>query len=494
MTYLEKGLRNLGSSFTIGFLAVVAGYLTRMFLARTLAIEDFGLVYAAITTVAFLTIFTNLGFGSAQAKYIPHYHSRNESEKVAGLINFSFYTRLAFSIIIACAITAFSGWFGEKYFKSADPAIVYITALGIVLITVFNTLSRVFQGFQKIFLMSFMEFFQKTLFLLLILLAFLNGRFMQGKYITGIYALSILGAILFALPFFSRLRKSLKRAVINKELVKCVLIFCASAVMAQTGFMIVENLNTVMLTYLGTLKDVAIFNVVLPSTMALIFLGKSLSSVLLPLISEMWAKGEKESIKPAVQLVNKYVLFITLPVILAVIVFPEFFLKFFFGSSFVEGSNALRVLCFGAFFLNLSLAYQATLSAVDKIKYVTSSIIIAAVVNILLNLVFIPLWGYNGASIATTITFFILLSQNIYNLREFISLKKEFAQLIKLFGIGVLFLAVAFALRGIRADNLITVAAVLVSCSLVYTAFCFATGIVSIKEFRFLINKARGAR
>lgn len=492
MAYLEKGLRNVGFSFILGFLAVAAGYATRMFLARTLDMSDFGLLYAAITTIAFLTIFTNLGFGSAQAKYIPHYTSKDEGHHVAGIIKFTFFTRTLFSVIVALIMIVFSSWFSMKYFKVDETFLVYLSAVGVILVTVFNTLSRFFQGFQRIFMMSFMEFFQKALFLLFVAASVITGLIRNDSSMIMLYILSVFAVILLSAPFLVRITSKLEKAVVSRELVKKILLFSATAALAQTGFMIVENLSTVMLTYLRTLEEVAVYSVVLPSTMALIFFGKSLSSVFLPMLSEMWAKNEESKIKEVMKMANKYVLFATLPIILIVIAFPEFFLSVFFGEKFIAGSNALRILCVGAFFLNISLVYQSALSAVDRIKYVTLSVMCSAVVNAVLNLALIPSMGYTGAAISTSVTYLVLLSQNVYNLRHFIDIKGEFFQVVKLLSAGILFLVCAFLINGLAVNIFIRVFLTLAVSGGVYLSFCFLTRIITINELRFFISKILG--
>ena len=100
MSDISKGLRKASYTFIFGFIATVLGYLTRVFLARYTTMEDFGFLFATITTISFFTIFTNMGIGVAQTKFISHYKSKKENQKVATTIYFSLITRILLSLLL----------------------------------------------------------------------------------------------------------------------------------------------------------------------------------------------------------------------------------------------------------------------------------------------------------------------------------------------------------------------------------------------------------
>jgi len=492
MAYLEKGLRNLGNSFLFGAVAVLVGYIARVILARTLPLEEFGLLYAAISSVTFLTLFTNLGLGSAQVKFIAHHMSGGERGKARAVAWFSILTRMAVAIIIGVVIALFAQTIALNYFKTASSLpIVYIMSVALVVLTLFNITSRLAQGLQNIFVMSFMNFLQKASYLILVLLLVWSGMLL-GWQLMWIYVLSIFLAWLTAMFLAKGLRSLLAgKPKFASAHLKTVSAFALAAILVQAGQMIMGQLDIVMLTYFKDLSAVAIYNVVLPSAMALTFLGKSLHAVMFPMMSEMWAKKEKDNIKNALALTNRYVLMISLPIILTVLIFPTFLLQVFFGSDFVGGALALQILAVGVFFLNLSLVYQSSMAGTNKMKFVTTSILIASIANIILNFFLIPPYGLTGAALATTISYFILLLVMFFHLRTFISFKKELWQFLRLGVASIVFALVAISLRGISLPVIPKIIVILILAGIAYTIVCVLTGILSIKEVKFFLSRFR---
>lgn len=69
--------------------------------------------------------------------------------------------------------------------------------------------------------------------------------------------------------------------------------------------------------------------------------------------------------------------------------------------------------CFASFLSNIYMVVKK-----NKMSMVTT--LISAVVNVVLNLIFIPLWGVNGAAFATFISCFVLFITRVFNTQQFI--------------------------------------------------------------------------
>ncbi|HYL07533.1 MAG TPA: flippase [Candidatus Udaeobacter sp.] len=74
------------------------------------------------------------------------------------------------------------------------------------------------------------------------------------------------------------------------------------------------------------------------------------------------------------------------------------------SGAFAQSEPALRILAFGIVFLFANSAFYAMLNATNRQGLNAWATALAAAVNIALNLVLIPLYGYLGASVVTVIT------------------------------------------------------------------------------------------
>lgn len=100
-----------------------------------------------------------------------------------------------------------------------------------------------------------------------------------------------------------------------------------------------------------------------------------------------------------------------LPVILPCIFVPECIMKIF-GSNYAEGAMALTILSIGQF-VNVIAGSVGVLLNMSGHKRVWRNIaLLTGVLNVILNITLIPIWGITGVAIATatSISFQMLIS------------------------------------------------------------------------------------
>jgi len=70
MNYVEKFVKGTTIVFLMHIVGGAIGYLLRLFIARNLTVAEFGLLYAVLSFIGFLTMFRDLGFGPALTKFV----------------------------------------------------------------------------------------------------------------------------------------------------------------------------------------------------------------------------------------------------------------------------------------------------------------------------------------------------------------------------------------------------------------------------------------
>jgi polysaccharide transporter, PST family len=105
-----------------------------------------------------------------------------------------------------------------------------------------------------------------------------------------------------------------------------------------------------------------------------------------------------------------------------------------------KGTEALTIMAFSILFISITLTNSAILQGLGYITYPAIAVIIGIMIKWILNLVFIPSWGINGAAISTlmsVVVITIITSLVLYkrlNYRRII----EHTNYAKIIGIGVL--------------------------------------------------------
>ena len=113
-------------------------------------------------------------------------------------------------------------------------------------------------------------------------------------------------------------------------------------------------------------------------------------------------------IKKIYSITTRWMLTIVLPLSFFLIIFSKNIIVVLFGSEFAAGATALSILSAG-YLIHVAVGQSGlTLISFGKAQYNLINSIIALIANILMNLYLIPIYGINGAAIASTLTFVIV--------------------------------------------------------------------------------------
>lgn len=108
----------------------------------------------------------------------------------------------------------------------------------------------------------------------------------------------------------------------------------------------------------------------------------------------------------------------------------KWFMHIYVGSNFLESSKYVPLLIVAAFFSALTAFYSRLFSVVKKNKVVMATTVTAAIVNVVVNYVFIDLIGVWGAIIGTISAYIIMLHLQMYLIKRYIPLKTNIVSYI----------------------------------------------------------------
>jgi O-antigen/teichoic acid export membrane protein len=124
----------------------------------------------------------------------------------------------------------------------------------------------------------------------------------------------------------------------------------------------------------------------------------------MPVASELYARNREQDLRGIYSAVTKWILSIVLPGFLLMALFSHSVLRILFGSEFIIGASALSILA-GSFFIRSLFGLSgALLQTYEKTKVLMVCSFCTAGANFILNFLLIPIYGINGAAIATGIS------------------------------------------------------------------------------------------
>ncbi|MBR3112612.1 MAG: flippase [Methanobrevibacter sp.] len=187
---------------------------------------------------------------------------------------------------------------------------------------------------------------------------------------------------------------------------------------ALTGlfYTIYYSIDIVMITQMSTTYNAGLYNSAYKLISVLALFYTIYTAVIFPVMSKLF-EGEKDLLALSFVKSIKYLSIITIPIA----VFTCFYgydLIGIYGAQFIEAGGVLKILIWTVCFLFVNGACSMILNASHEEYSVTKIYSIAAVFNIILNLILIPRYSVYGASVATVLSEVLILILELYMIRK----------------------------------------------------------------------------
>ncbi len=453
MNYIKKLVWGTGIILLFSILAGVMSYALRIVLARELGPAEYGLFYSVFTFIIFFLFFRDWGLGAAIVKYLAEFKVQEQYAEIRTAIISVFLVQVAGSLIFATIIFFAADTLALHYFQ--DPRsvpLLQIFLLYLLFSILFITVKQAFLGLQETAIYGSFEFVKNGLTLALV---FFFLRWGLGIFAPALaYTLASLLLFVLYLPAFLRRVPFFRQPLVPILPLTLKLASFGLPVLATTmGGKVIGYIDTLFLTYFRTLGEVGVYNAILPSALVLLDLGTTLATLLLPLSSELWAKGEHLRLEQGLRALHRFLFALVLPVLLTVFVFADLLIGLLFGEGYRSGSLAFQILLIGVLFCIVASVNNSILSGIGQPAKVTKIVLLAAGVNVMVNVLLIPRYGISGAALATSVSYLILLILSTASLARQFRISFPWREWSKLSGAGLIFLLIVLGTKRLLILN-----------------------------------------
>lgn len=431
---LQKVAKGAGIVFIGSVISMVIAFIARILIARYYSPSEYGIFSLGYTILFIFATIGTLGLQDGVARQIAYYGGKNNKKIINSIIFCSILFSLSSGIILSVLLVSFSNVISTKLFHWQSPSFLQIFSIAIPFFILILILASIFRGFgsvkEKVF---FSDIMRNSLFLILLFFIVQTKSSFIWVIISYLFSV-IVTAILFLIYFLSKFKKQFNflfkktNRAFSFLVGKKMLIFSLPLLLVTILNQIMSWTDTLMLGYFKTANEVGIYNAALPLGQ---FISIALGSILflyIPIASELYAQKNLQGIKRSYIVLTKWLSAATLPLTLVFIFFPKTTLSFLYGTKYISAANVLQILSLGFFINNVMGPNGATLIAMGKTKFLMYVTVIAAIVNVALNIILIPIWGMKGAAVAT-VTAIILInairSIKLYSLSKIHSLEKN---------------------------------------------------------------------
>lgn len=394
------------SSMLLMIVSTLLTALTAVFLARLLGPKGYGVYAFAFSLITVLAIPSQLGLPQLVVRETAKAQVNKDWGALRGLWRWSSLSVWLFSFIVAGGALAAMLLFGGEIDAAQRQTFLW----GLVLIPVIalgNIRGAALRGLHRVIKGQLPEFVLRPgLFLLLILVGlYVVGVTIEPGTAMMLHAAAASAAFVIGAYILYRERPpelSLKPAPIYQHRDWALSAVPLAAIGALT--LINSNTDILMLGFMGSKHDVGIYKVVVTGSNLIIFGLQAINMVVAPQFSRLYSQNKLDDLQKMVTSSSRAIMIIALPTVIAVVLFGKPVLGLVFGHEYRDGYWPLVILglgqLFNAFFGSVSMLLNMTNNERQTIKGVA----VAALTNVVLNALLIPLYGTIGAAIATSIS------------------------------------------------------------------------------------------
>lgn len=416
--YLNRIIRNSFFVMSAECVNILAGIFSFTLIARYLGLKTFGEYVLIVTISAFLVPFTDFGMLRITTRDVVT--NKDDSDKYASS---AFFIKTILSVFILFAFFISIFYFNLKH------AFIYAILMSIISQS-FISFALIYKGLirthEKMEYELIFSLIQQAIFLLCIIIVITrNCGFLY------LFFSRLLADLSYLVLFFKKAKKFGFPLSLCKFKRDSIWFLFKEALPLGVYTLLLTALFKIDIFILGLIRgsaEVSLFEVSNRIIMQLPLLAISILVSLSPSFSQM-AKDSMETLRSYYEKTFKFFFILSAPLSISIFFASRNIIVHFFGREFLQASASLSILAWTIIFLFLASLQNFTLIAIGKQKIGLLSVFVGFLVNLILDIVLIPEYGYIGASIATLISYFIFFAVIFYLTRKYIgdiSLSKVF--------------------------------------------------------------------
>ncbi len=391
--FRDKLFKNGGSVFIFKLIGMGLNFAVTLFITNIFGSSPYGLFSLGLTILQLTTMFFTLGLPSAFIAFTGAFDSH---EKNKGLLLKSYKLSFLVTIIPILILFLFSdniALFYEKPNLTDTLKIVFSFLIVFVFheinvnymlsIKKFSSYGLLYFVFPNLFFAFFLILFQKAVFL--------DNSMLMLAYVLGTL-LTVLIGLVFIFNKFSYQKVTIKNATILKKSFPMMI--------SQFFIILLTWTDILMLGKFETEANIGIYNTAFKLGYLTLFVVNSVGVIILSDVSERFHLKDFTGLRKTINKATQLTIVLTLPIALCLILFGSFFLSLF-GEEFIQGKFALILITLGALFNAMTGNVDQILNMTDNEKTVRNIMFVGFIINVVLNAVLIPLYGYEGAAFSS---------------------------------------------------------------------------------------------
>ncbi len=392
-------------------LTIIIPFITTPYIARVIGPKGAGINSYTYSVVSYFLLFANLGISNYGNRLIAK--NRDNEDKLSKSFSSLFKIHIITTAIMLIIYIFYVMIFGANYK-------LFYLCQSLYLISALVDISWLFFGLEEFKIITIRNTIIK---LILTCCIFIFVRSYDDLYI---YILLLSGSGLLSqillFPFFKKLNIKICKTNFKdlKKHIKPLLILFIPII----ALSIYKLMDKIMLGGMTTITEVGFYEyaeriINLPMTII-----TALGTVMLPRMSNLASKNDDKKFIEYINKSMKVILFLSIPLCFGIIIVSPIFVPIFLGNAYKKTSYITTILALTIPFIACANVIRTQyLIPKENDKDFIISLILGAIVNLFLNLIFIPKYSSIGAAIATLIAEIAVMLYQVIKVKNVLNIK-----------------------------------------------------------------------
>jgi O-antigen/teichoic acid export membrane protein len=403
MTTYKKFTKDVGLAGIAQIIVTLKGLILLPILTKTLGAESYGIWAQIMATVSLLMPLALLQLGFAMTRFLAAETDKAKISKgVSSIFAASSFTAFALSLLIfllaePLAVAVFGGADATYFVKLA--------AFLVLLMTLDQVIIEYFVAFRQMERYAVFMILQTIGEIALIGYLVLSGYGLFG----AIISLLVVKVAVFAAGFLL-VGREIGISKPSIAVIKPYLTFSLPLIPNSLCIWIVTLSDRYVIGYFMDIGDVGIYSAAYGLGSLVAFFYSPMSIVLLPALTNLFETDKIEELKTHLKYSLKFYLMFAIPSLFGLSILSQSLLRTLTTSEFISGYLIVSIVALAIMFLNCTSIINNGLVLFQKTKTIALITLICALINMIVNIILVPLIGILGAAISTLMTFIFLLS------------------------------------------------------------------------------------
>jgi len=412
-------IRTGAASLIIKVTSAILAFGVSVLLARMLGPEGYGVYAFALAVITILSLPAHMGLPQLIVRETARAHSKNDWPAILGVWKWA--TKVSVVISLFIVLVVFLVFLISQ--KSIRMEALLIGSMLIPTIALSNIRSASLRGLRHIVLGQLPESLFKpgAMIVILILVLALPGSSISPQesifaYFISSFVSFLIGAI-FLLVAQGTSRKEFKPRIESpKNLYASIFPLAMVA-----GLQLINNqADILVMGIFRTDSEVGVYRAVFQTALLVVFGLQALNQVLQPHFARLHSLGETKKLERLVRYSTRAITLLAIPPVLLFVFFGGPILEHIFGAPYRSGAIALAVLAAGQGVKAL-MGTSISLLIMSGNEKITARLgLLAVVVNLVLNVILVPIWGGSGAAVATFVSIVFWRSASTYWIKNYL--------------------------------------------------------------------------